>query len=69
MGWPFDIDFSELSHCIQNFRHDIHHVIIYAEELKRTPVWKTFRKHCPDIYRFSRCNEIQAGNLPKARPG
>lgn len=68
-GWPFEIDFAELSHRVQGLRDVVRRVIIYSEELEQTPVWKSFRTHCRDIFKFSRCNEMQAENLRNTRPG
>jgi hypothetical protein len=68
-GWPFVIDFAELSCRVQGLRDMIRRVIVYSEELERTPVWKSFRAHFPDILKFSRCSDTQAENLRNTRPG
>ena len=68
-GWPFVVDFTELSHRVQGLRDVIRRVLIYSEELERTPVWQKFRMDFRDIAKFSRCGETQSQNLPNARPG
>lgn len=68
-GWPLEIDFAELSLRVRGLRDMIRRVMIHNIELEQTPVWKMFRIDCPDIAKFARSQELQAHNLPKARPG